>query len=441
MNIQRIKRGLHLIISPFHGFTQVGRSGFGSLFSHAVVSPLSLQEFKGIFDVELKKFFDEKREYIASISSKAETPSVLRLYDQAVAITLAGGKRIRPYMAFLSYVSTAQYSHLSREQVVRSVICLELFHAFALIHDDIIDMSDERHGLKTVHAFFTEMSHVPFPNDIAHQSGDVRIGAPIARVGRSHALMIGDLFFSLAHESIAKFVPVHIQPAVREYFDTMASEVVIGEMIDVHQTLLNSVDDEGIRQKNNLKTARYTFVNPIKIGFALAGERVSLVHTEQQTEHNQELLHFADEFGSSLGFGFQVQDDLLDLVGTEAHTGKPVLLDIAEGQHTIFTQYILLFNHKQGDDHRHEYHQGHISDQDIQRFKSLLGKKELHGSFLTAQEGAFVRDLMEKTGAIAYGKRLIRDAIEEALASLQRVHISHKTYWEEIVTRIKKRNN
>jgi geranylgeranyl pyrophosphate synthase len=484
MNIKRIKDGLHFIISPFHTIAQSGRASFSSLFSSSVltsashlIAPLSLAEFKQIFDAELETFFAEKRVRIEAIAAESRTASILSMYDQAVAITLAGGKRIRPYMAFLAYVSTAQRSGLSREQVVRSVICLELFHAFALIHDDIIDMSDERHGLKTVHAFFTQLSHTPFPNDIASCATDVRIGAPIAQVGKSHAIMIGDLFFSMAQEAITAFVPLHQQAQVREYFDVMATEVVIGEMLDVHQTVLGTVTDEAIRQKNDLKTARYTFVNPIKIGFALAGEAVSLrahagthagtyahahsqdraltkeyvstkdrAHTHMQDEVfiNRELLAFADEFGAELGFGFQVQDDMLDLIGTEVHTGKPVFLDIAEGQHTIFTQYILTFNDRfSTPEYTDMYgdHQDMLPATDVARFKSLLGKKEMHGSFLTAQEGQFVRELMQRAGAIAYGTRLINSSIARARTSLEHVQLEHKNYWEEIITRIEKRNN
>lgn len=419
MNIKTIKRGFRSLISPFQHLL-----GPVSVVSTYTEQPISISEFKVIFDRELGLYFETKRLELLRLVGGVQGHIILELYDQAVRITLAGGKRIRPYMAYLAYVSGTGQVSLSQEQVIRSTMCLELFHIFALIHDDIIDTAEFRHSQKTIQNFFTEMSFQLFAEqrDLSKQ---VRVGTQIPHIGQSHAIMIGDLFLSMAHEVISTHVPLDIQSAVRQHFNTMSCEVVVGEMLDVHQTMFEEVSDSEILQKTELKTAHYTFVNPMKIGFDLRGMPAYVSGTDTPSRSSA----FANAFGYELGIGFQIQDDLLDILGSNIKTGKTAMIDIAEGQHTVFTQYI---KNAAG---------SAISDADRVRFSSLLGKRSRQASDLTDDERVFIGDLMHRSGAIEYGKDKISSHIARAKSYLAEADIEHKDTWAAIIAMLEHRNH
>lgn len=196
-------------------------------------------------------------------------------------------------------------------------VALELFHSFALIHDDIIDNGKERHGKPTTHEYVSK-SIVKYPR------GDKQ------RVAEGMAILAGDLIFSWANE----FMTECGNDRVYKIYFNMIEEVVVGQMLDVSLTLNEEVKTETIIRKNELKTALYSFVSPMLIGSALA------------MSHKHDLLY--RELGLLLGQAFQIQDDLLDIVGNPNKTGKMTFIDIQEGQHTIASQYIFM-NGKQKD--------------------------------------------------------------------------------------------
>jgi len=106
----------------------------------------------------------------------------------------------------------------------------------------------------------------------------------------------------------------------------MVEEIVAGQMLDVSFMLECEVATSAITQKNILKTALYTFVNPMLIGGALAD-----VHSSDDVYKS---------LGLTLGQAFQIQDDMLDVVGDTHKTGKMTFSDVQAGQHTLLTQYI-----------------------------------------------------------------------------------------------------
>jgi geranylgeranyl pyrophosphate synthase len=103
--------------------------------------------------------------------------------------------------------------------------------------------------------------------------------------------------------------------------------VILGQMIDVDLMSRKRTTSSVIRRKVELKTARYTFVRPMRVGGMLAGAKSSF-------------LSFCETVGLALGTAFQIQDDLLDLTSTTATLQKGVFSDLQDRQHTLFTQHI-----------------------------------------------------------------------------------------------------
>ncbi|MEI7512301.1 MAG: polyprenyl synthetase family protein [Candidatus Uhrbacteria bacterium] len=245
--------------------------------------------FKKRFDRVLARYLDVK---VKELRVTTQDPFVLGLVKHTRVLLMAGGKRIRPYLAFLAY----QAAGGKDERILDTLVGLEIFHMFALIHDDIMDKGLERHGVATAHAVY----------------------------GDAQAILLGDLLFGWASEIVAA-------SKGGEIFSRMVQEVILGQMLDVDAICRKKVSDEFIQDKMRLKTASYTFIRPMQFGVALS--HVGAIH-------ELPLHEFCENFGLHLGLAFQIQDDLLDLTVSSEVLGKPVLNDIREGQKTVFTQYV-----------------------------------------------------------------------------------------------------
>ncbi len=159
----------------------------------------------------------------------------------------------------------------------------------------------------------------------------------------------------------------------------MVDEVILGQMLDVDVTTKNEVSEKTIEEKTRLKTSRYSCVRPMQIGGSLANPNYSLED-------------FCENLGTRVGIAFQIQDDLLDIVGDEEKTHKSVLNDIAERQHTFFTNYVFT----KGSNKQREY------------LKSVFGKK------VTDENKDEIRSLFIDSGAIDAGKNIISDNLNKA---------------------------
>lgn len=348
-------------------------------------SVLSIFDFKEKFNIHLEAFLKAK---LNSIGKNTKDEYINKIIQQSALITRAGGKRVRPYMAYLGYSLNGGKENA---KLFDALVGIELFHIFALIHDDIIDESDERHSQATVHKFAENL--LPLSKQKKH-------------FGISQALLTGDLMFAWSQEALLGNTKVSSLEAVRTIYHKMIEEVVIGQMIDVVITNTEKVSKFDIEEKNRLKTARYTFVNPLKIGSAM------------ETDSN-EYSDFFEEFGLAIGTGYQVQDDLLDICGNSKDIGKDSMKDLEKGQHTYFTQYIF----DEGNDEQ----------------KRLL--KSLFGTLLNEDQKIEAKKLFESSGAISAGKSIITEKLELAKKSLTKYNIpeSHRDAFSTILSIIEKR--
>lgn len=208
------------------------------------------------------------------------------------------------------------------DDLVAAAASLEIFHAAALVHDDVIDNSDTRRGRPAAHRAL----------EAAHRArgwvGDA------AAFGRSGAVLLGDLLVAwsddLLEEGLATASPARATAARVEYA-IMRREVTIGQFLDIaEESAYVSEPDERHAERAlrvaSLKSARYSIQQPLAIGAALAGADAA-----QQAA--------LAAFGHPVGMAFQLRDDVLGVFGDEAATGKPSGDDLREGKRTVLIAY------------------------------------------------------------------------------------------------------
>lgn len=251
---------------------------------------------------------------LRALDACSSDPSVAATYRQALHIAAAGGKRTRPFVAAALYRATADSTH---EEITDVLFALEIFHLFALVHDDIMDGAEERHGQATIHAAVRgRLSH-------SGATGDARA------VALAEAILVGDYLLSLVHDYVLRArrrgtISHERCNDAEALLAQMSREVVIGQHLDIELTTRSNVRERDILDRHHLKTALYTFVRPMQIGAVLGGG-------------GAEVLRFCEDVGSALGKGFQLEDDLLDLLAEEAELGKMPGADLSQRQHTLLT--------------------------------------------------------------------------------------------------------
>jgi geranylgeranyl diphosphate synthase type I len=321
---------------------------------------MEIQAFKKRFDPVLEQLL---LQILGSYQGLTKDAFILEMVDYSRVMLLSGGKRVRPYMAWLAYKASGGKKDAQALDVFTG---LELFHAFALVHDDIMDHGTERHGVKTAHRYVQDRLRALKRHGDAHH------------LGEAQAILIGDLLFAWATNQVAG-------TKAWDAFRLMIDEVMVGQMIDVDVMTRRAVDDQLLDDKMRLKTSSYTFVRPMQMGAELAGA-------------NGKMKRFCEAYGLPLGTAFQIQDDLLDLITPSKDSGKTALSDLREGNHTIFTQFVRMRGTK-------------------------AQKRELEsmvGSALKEKDRARVVALFTEAGAIDHGRALIEGYFEAAFEAVER---------------------
>ncbi|MFJ9774035.1 polyprenyl synthetase family protein [Kitasatospora sp. NPDC101157] len=223
---------------------------------------------------------------------------------QAVAdLVAAGGKRLRPVFCLAGFLAGGGRPE-DGEYAVRAATALELLHASALIHDDVMDEADERRGLPTVR---TQHSSI-------HRA--MRWQGDPDRYGESVAILAGDLAWVYADHLMAD-----LPAAVRQEWYDLRTELVAGQMLDVSAATELRPDVQLASKVAVLKSGRYTVLRPLRLGAALAG-RADL-HRPFQV------------YGEALGEAFQLRDDLIDVFGDRSLSGKPGQQDLRRPKMTL----------------------------------------------------------------------------------------------------------
>jgi len=216
-------------------------------------------------------------------------------------LLLSGGKRLRPAFCAWAYRGAGGDDE---SLVTDAGAALEFLHAFALIHDDVMDGSDRRRGVPTVHRAFGDR----------HRADGWR--GESRRFGEGVAILVGDVAFVYADALLAG-----IDTGARRVWDELRIELNIGQYLDLLGTARGDTDLVTARRIATYKSGKYTVERPLHLGAALAGR----LH---------ELAGPLSAYGLPLGEAFQLRDDLLGAFGDSEATGKPVGDDLREGKPT-----------------------------------------------------------------------------------------------------------
>ena len=309
-------------------------------------------------DLVLRDFLDAKRRGAEDRSLPLDVPIAL------IDFLAAGGKRLRPLLCVLGWHAAG--GHGDDTAVIRTAAALEMFHAFCLIHDDIMDNSATRRGRPTVH------------RSIANRHGHDRLGT-------SAAILIGDMALAWSDELLhSAGHPPHRLAALRRVVDVMRQEVIYGQYLDLMAPLGPHTDHQAALRVIRFKTAKYTVERPLHCGAALA-------------DADPDLLTALSRYALPLGEAFQLRDDILGVYGRPGDTGKPVLDDLREGKHTVLLALAA---------QRADTTQRKLLD-------SLVGNPDLD-----SDSAARIRTVLDATGARATVEDMIATRYAQALTAL-----------------------
>lgn len=321
-----------------------------------------LNLFRNRFDPMLAAFLAKETEAARTIR-----PELAELLKVSAEFIMAGGKRLRPAFTYFGYKAVGG---LDDEAILKAAVPMELVHAGALVHDDVMDNSDIRRGKPTVHKVFER-----------------NWGS--AATGTATAIVAGDQILALADRAFSEYPHFdgRFQDA-RKMFDQMTVEINYGQYLDVIGNLMGLVDEDWVMKVMRFKTAGYTVEKPLLTGAILAGAN----SPQQET---------LSGYGIPLGIAFQIRDDILGMFGNEAEVKKPVDSDLKEGKKTLLVVHTVEELEKQ---HREE---------DRKRFFGILGNQGL-----TPEDYLWCQKLMTETGALEYCENQVTVLTEQAKQSL-----------------------
>ncbi|QPZ39860.1 polyprenyl synthetase family protein [Paramicrobacterium chengjingii] len=320
----------------------------------------------------------------------ARTSILARVADETAEFSsfsrefLRGGKRFRAQFCHQGWHAvTGTSASNSTEAIVGAAAALEIFHAAALIHDDIIDNSDTRRGRPSAHRRF-ERQHMH-----SRWAGDS------AEYGRSAAILLGDLLLGwsdeLLDDALSALNDAAIAREARDEFRRMRTEVTAGQFLDIleEKSWATHSNAEQVRRAETVatfKSAKYSVEAPLSLGAIVGGGRA-------------DQLAALRAYGLPLGIAYQLRDDLLGVFGDSAVTGKPSGDDLREGKRTVLIGLTRMALSSAGRD----------------EIDGLLGDPRLGDADVTR-----IQTLIRESGADAQVETRIVDEVAKASEAIRR---------------------
>lgn len=264
------------------------------------------------------------------------------LYGPLMKYSKNGGKRHRPLIALAGCLVVGG----DMNKAISAAAAIEHFHTAALIHDDIADEAELRRGEPCLHL----------------------------SEGLGLALNMGDLGLSLVNGTVINDSTLDDAVKVRVVTELieMTRRTIEGQAMDIGwaRDARYDITPEDYLIMATHKTAHYSGAVPLAVGAIVGGG------TEAQIEGLR-------NFGLDTGLAFQIQDDLLNLIGEEESTKKDFRSDITEGKRTLVVVHAL----------------HHGTEQQRARLVEILSNKEKNPDVL-----AEAVDIMQETGSIEYAR-------------------------------------
>lgn len=330
----------------------------------------ALRDVDALLKEELAALADDWEEFSAGLGVDVlpeDLPAWLR------SLLIGKGKRIRTTMTYWGFVAAGGvHGEGGYRHMVRVAAALELLHLFALVHDDVMDESDQRRGRPSAHVQASRW------HEQAGARGDTVV------FGRNMAILLGDLAHALA-DGLVDGLPA----VMRAAWHDLSVELIAGQRADLTGAAAGRPDRRHAEHVARTKSGRYTVTRPLQLG-ALAA---------RAPEHVVDALMAS---GDHLGTAFALRDDHLGVWGDPALTGKPASDDLYEGKATVVLS--LAREHLTG------------ADADL---LARVGTPEFDRDDVPA-----LADALRASGIEAMVERLIVDEIAEALTCLERAPLA-----------------
>jgi geranylgeranyl diphosphate synthase type I len=338
---------------------------------------IDLAKIRDAVDAELGAFLDRKRGSLTD-TVDAHLGSAIDLLEE---LACAGGKRLRPLLCYCGWFAAGGTGE--DDPVLRVAAGLELFHMFALIHDDVMDASELRRGRPTAHRRLVLES----AGRTDRNGGRLR-GDDAERLASNCAILVGDLALVWSDELIhASGLNSAQLRATRPLLDAMRTELMLGQYLDVRAACDLRVDVDTALAIARHKSGKYTIERPLQIGAALAGT-------------GEDVLRACSDFALPVGEAFQLRDDLLGIFGDPSVTGKSCLEDLRDGKLTTLVALAL----------------ARADPTQRARLGRLVGDPELDEA-----GAAEVRELLVATQAVETVEEMIRKRWHDGMQALERI--------------------
>ena len=214
-----------------------------------------------------------------------------QLYKAAAYLIVNGGKRLRPYMVLKS----CQVLGGKSKDVMSAAGAVEMVHNFTLVHDDIMDNDETRHGVLTTHKKF---------------------GMPLA-------ILAGDVLFSKAFQVVSKSnLPSQSTNELVSRLSKACVDVCEGQLLDIKMAESKKIPSQNEYIKMISKKTAALFDVSCSMGAICAKSKT------------KDITNFSS-FGKNLGIAFQITDDLMGVMGDPKITKKPVGNDLREGKKSL----------------------------------------------------------------------------------------------------------
>jgi geranylgeranyl diphosphate synthase type I len=308
------------------------------------------------FELYLRRNAKKFDDYLATFFADGTHPDMRRyLYGPLAVYTANAGKRHRPLICQLACEAVGGDPMRARP----AAAAIEHFHTAALIHDDIEDASVTRRGEPCLHV----------------------------KEGIGLAINAGDLALSLVTGTVVDDPGLgdHIKLRVLKELVEMTTRTIEGQALDIGWARDDRFDltVEDYLLMANHKTAFYSGAVPLAVGAIIGGGSETQIATLRA-------------FGMASGLAFQIQDDVLNLVGTREATKKDFRSDITEGKRTLVAVHAL----------------GHSSARE--RLLAILSAHETDSAVL-----AEAVDIMREAGSVDFANTYAERLVVDAKASLE----------------------
>ena len=251
--------------------------------------------------LELKNLVGDKLDNVSQVIKYKLASEINLIHEMTNHHLKAGGKRIRP---LLTLATSKLCGYKEGERDINLAACVELIHSAALLHDDVIDNSDLRRGIRTTNSLW----------------------------GNQSSILVGDYLFSRCFELMVE----DGSSEILKLLSSTSSTIAQGEVLQLEHKGEIDLLEENYFNIINMKTAAL-FAAATRVGGCITNK----------TKKEKDAL---ESYGKNLGLAFQIADDALDYYSTQKIFGKEIGKDFFEGKTTM--PLVIIFQ-KANNEERH----------------------------------------------------------------------------------------